>query len=387
MYYSSVAVIALIVSFIINFEALKKVQYTGVTAARYKYRQYLFALITYYITDALWGVFYEQRWIITTFIITSVYFLAMATSVLCWTRAVVSFTKSQGKLGKILIGAGWVIFGYQLVVLIINIFNPIVFSFSEDKEYQALPARYIALFMQVILFFAVAVYALVKAVRSEGERRSSYRTVGFSSIIMAVFICLQMLLPLMPMYSLGGLFATCIIHTFVYKDKDVAYSRNMEAVNQKAYRDGLTGVKNKLAYLEALTDIENCLADGSLTEYGVAVFDLNGLKQINDTLGHEAGDAYIKNGCMLICKQFDHSPVFRIGGDEFVAILRGGDYERREELFASFRKKVEDNRRNGLVVVASGMAIYQSENDESYNDVFKRADDLMYECKQALKAQ
>jgi diguanylate cyclase (GGDEF)-like protein len=241
--------------------------------------------------------------------------------------------------------------------------------------------------MQIILFFATAVYALVKAVRSDDEGRASYRTVGFSGIIMAVFICLQMLLPLMPMYSLGGLFATCIIHTFVYKDKDVAYNRNMEAVNQKAYRDGLTGVKNKLAYLEALADIENCLADGSLTEYGVAVFDLNGLKQINDTLGHEAGDAYIKNGCMLICKQFDHSPVFRIGGDEFVAILRGGDYERREELVASFRKKVEYNRRNGLVVVASGMAIYQSENDESYNDVFKRADDLMYECKQALKAQ
>jgi GGDEF domain-containing protein len=53
------------------------------------------------------------------------------------------------------------------------------------------------------------------------------------------------------------------------------------------------------------------------------MFDLNDLKHINDRYGHERGDEYIVNCCRLICQVFKHSPVFRIGGDEFVALLRG----------------------------------------------------------------
>ena len=124
----------------------------------------------------------------------------------------------------------------------------------------------------------------------------------------------------------------------------------------------------------------------TLTDFAIAICDVNGLKAINDTLGHEAGDAYIKEGCMLICHKFDHSPVFRIGGDEFVAILKGRDYENREELEGSFRQMIDENQRNGKVVVASGMAIYTPGSDESYNDVFKRADEMMYKRKQELKA-
>ena len=386
MYYSSVAIIALIVLIIINIEALKKVEKTSDNSMRLKYRSYLLAVIAFYIADAIWGFFYDQRWVIPTYIDTCLFFLTMAVSVLLWTIAVVAFTGNKGRSGKILVGCGMFILTFQAGILVVNLFHPIVFLFSAEKEYQALPARYIALFMQMILFLATAVYALLIAARSGGKKKRHYRTVGFSSIIMAVFIALQMLDPLMPLYSLGCLFGTCVIHTFIYKDKDLEFKFKMEAANQKAYKDGLTGVKNKLAYLEALADLECCLENGSLKEYGVVVFDLNGLKNINDTLGHEAGDEYIKSACRLICVQFNHSPVFRIGGDEFIVILKGSDYESREELEASFRKTIDENQRNGLVVVSSGMAVYRPGSDESYNDVFKRADQLMYERKQSLKA-
>ena len=386
MYYSSVAIIALVVHIIINNEALKKVEKTSENSVRLKFRNYLFALIVFYISDAIWGFFYEQRWIIPTYIDTCVFFLSMAFSVLLWTIAVVAFTGNKNMFGKILVCCGMFIMAFQAGILVANIFQPIVFSFDASKEYQALPARHIALLMQMVLFLASAVYALVISARSDGEQKRHYRTVGFSGIIMAVFIVLQMLDPLMPFYSLGCLFGVCLIHTFVYKDKDIEFRIKMEAANKKAYKDGLTGVKNKLAYLEALAELENGLEDGTIKEYGVAVFDLNGLKQINDTLGHEAGDEYIKSACSLICAQFEHSPIFRVGGDEFVAILKGSDYDRREELENSFRKAVDENQRNGLVVVSSGLAVYQPGVDDNYNDVFKRADQLMYERKQALKA-
>lgn len=134
-------------------------------------------------------------------------------------------------------------------------------------------------------------------------------------------------------------------------------------------------------------ELESDVDKGTLKEYGVVVFDLNGLKAINDTQGHEAGDEYIKSACRLICVQYKHSPVFRIGGDEFVVILKGGDYEIREELDKTFREMIDDNQEKGLVVVSSGMAVYVPGADDNYNDVFKRADELMYERKTALKAR
>lgn len=61
-------------------------------------------------------------------------------------------------------------------------------------------------------------------------------------------------------------------------------------------------------------------------EFALLVADVNGLKEANDALGHESGDQLIKNTSRCICKIFEHSPVFRIGGDEFVVILTGEDY-------------------------------------------------------------
>ena len=387
MYYASVAVLALIVHVIINIEALRNVKKTSENMTRLKYRMYLFAQMVFYVSDSLWGSFYEQRWVVATYIFTVMFFASMVLSVLLWTRAVVEFTGNKGASGKFLVGCGWTIFLFEIVVLIVNLFVPIVFKFTEDKEYVPLPARYITLVMQMVLFFATAVYAFVMAAKNkDSTRKFHYIIVGFSGLIMTLFIALQTCFPLLPLYSAGCLVGTCIIHSFIYKGKDVEHSRQMEAVSQKAYRDGQTGVKNKLAYLEALADIEASLENGSLKEYGVTVFDLNGLKAINDTLGHEAGDAYIKEGCMLICHKFDHSPVFRIGGDEFVAILKDRDYENREELEGSFRQMIDESQRNGKVVVASGMAVYMPGKDESYNDVFKRADEMMYKRKQELKA-
>ena len=64
----------------------------------------------------------------------------------------------------------------------------------------------------------------------------------------------------------------------------------------------------------------------------MVVCDVNGLKKINDTLGHKAGDEYIRKAFEMICDIFQHSPVYRTGGDEFVVILTGRDYIIRKEL-------------------------------------------------------
>ena len=387
MYYSSIGVIALIVHVIINYDLMKRVSRVGTRSVMQKrYRRFLIALIAYYLTDIIWGTLYENGNMLLTYIDTVAVFVTMTLSVLLWTRALIVFIDDKSKFGKIVLGGGWTIFLTEIIVLVVNLFYPIVFKFDEDHTYIALPARYVTMLMQMVLYCMAAFFALYIAFKSEGERRNHYRTVGFSSFIMAVFIALQDLYPLMPMYAIGTMFAACMVHSFVYNDVITRNTLQLENANQKAYRDGLTGVKNKLAYIDSLRQLELDPTAETLANYGVAVFDINDLKLTNDTKGHEAGDKLIKNACAIICKQFKHSPVFRIGGDEFAAILKGSDFENREDLFREFTAKIDENNKNGGVVVAGGMAVFDPKLDDNYTDVFMRADHQMFERKEQLKA-
>ena len=167
--------------------------------------------------------------------------------------------------------------------------------------------------------------------------------------------------------------------------REQAQEQELGSARQLAYTDPMTGVKNKHAYIEASQRINKGVADSSIKEFGVIVFDLNGLKHINDTLGHEEGDNYIRPGCALICSRFCHSPVFRIGSDEFVVILEGSDYNERKMLLAAFDELFERNQKVDAVVVSTGMDIFDKQRDSGFSDVFERADKKMYECKCELK--
>ena len=162
--------------------------------------------------------------------------------------------------------------------------------------------------------------------------------------------------------------------------------RALKTAKEKAIRDELTGVRNKNAFQDYESDLQKRVNAEEIDEFAIVMCDLNDLKKINDTRGHKAGDKYIKDSCKMICRVFTHSPVFRIGGDEFVAVLVGEDYENREELLEGLRKQVLENIKNDdIIVVATGMADYDSETDSRVTDVFERADKLMYENKRSLK--
>ena len=164
--------------------------------------------------------------------------------------------------------------------------------------------------------------------------------------------------------------------------------KHIDYINGLAYRDSLTGVKNKTAYEDAVKRMENKMRV-ERPEYAVLVFDINGLKYINDTYGHDFGDILIINASKIICRTFKHSPVFRIGGDEFVAILEGSDFEHYQELMEELQRALTEHnstsRDETLVSVARGIAIYEYEQDLSFKTVFKRADDAMYQNKAAMK--
>ena len=161
--------------------------------------------------------------------------------------------------------------------------------------------------------------------------------------------------------------------------------RKLGAARAAAYTDALTGVKSKHAYGEWELELNTHITDGTAPEFAVVVCDVNGLKQVNDTLGHEAGNKYIREACSLVCTSFKHSPVFRVGGDEFAVIMKGDDFENRETILERFDGRVEENIGTGGVVVAAGIAVFDPAHDNAVSDVFERADSLMYDRKRALK--
>ncbi len=385
MYYSSIGLLCIAVHLIINFQAMKKRHIAASEVAKCRYRQFLFGVMLYYMADVLWGTLYEKGLTFFAYADTVVYFFSMVLSLLLWTRFVIAYLNDDAAFGRFLMCSGWGIFIFELIALIMNAFSPVVFGFGDDGEYYPGTLRYFTLAIQMVLFLLSSVYTLVFAKGRDKKAISQYMAIGSSGIIMTLFIALQTLFPLLPYYAVGCLLTSCLIHSFVYWDEKQEYDREMGNAKKKAYADPLTGVKNKLAYLEALSDLEIRLQDKTLEEYGVVVFDLNDLKQINDAHGHDAGDESIKDACNMICRKYKHSPVFRIGGDEFAVILEGEDYNDRDALLESFDLMVEDNLKDGKTVVAGGMAVYCPDTDHSYNDVFRRADKKMYERKMGLK--
>ena len=157
-------------------------------------------------------------------------------------------------------------------------------------------------------------------------------------------------------------------------------------VHGQAYRDDLTGVKSKHAFTEMEKELDEKLSGGVLPAFAVVVCDVNGLKKINDTLGHKAGDEYIRSACRMICDVFAHSPVYRIGGDEFAVILTGRDYENRRALMRELHRQSSEHIATQEAIVSGGLAEYQPDQDHCVHEIFERADATMYKEKMLLKS-
>lgn len=170
--------------------------------------------------------------------------------------------------------------------------------------------------------------------------------------------------------------------TMKQQEDDLLTMRNL------AYIDSLTGVKNKHAYEDTAGYIDEQIKNGT-AQFAVIMCDLNYLKLINDNRGHQAGDIALKKAAKLLCNAFPMSTVFRIGGDEFVVIPSVIEYARIDELLDALKAMLRKQKETSEDVLdrisfAFGTAVYDREKDSSFNDVFERADQKMYEEKKKV---
>ena len=670
MYYSSFGILAVFLHLIINFDALKNGRKEPHEGANFRYRQFLNSILVFYVVDSIWGFLTETKIIPLIYADTVLFFVMVCLSVLLWTRFVVAFLDKNGIRAKSFLAAGWGIFGFTILTLIINFFNPIIFFINDDGIYVPGNVRNLIMVVQFLLYILITVYSFFVSFKLTGREQVHYRAVCSSGGVMALLILLQTFHPFAPFYTIGCFIANCIMHVFVeedekreqdritenyrkemdrysqianslandyeaiyfinietgkyleisvseeYKslevpkrgedffeetrenakryahpdDRDFAVSmyykevmlKNLEGRNSYSYkyrimvgdqaryfrfvvmlsedkkhlvlcdkdiqdtitaetalkekqkavatftqiaeslasnydviyyvdmvteeyvgytshniygeleinesgddffneakknaavlihpqdkerllsvlnkdyllsmlegrkqisveyrhivedkelytrmtarktsdgghviigvenideevrreneqiqalkteqelarRDELTGVRNKMAFSELEESVQRNLDKGmDYLPFSIVVCDLNDLKLINDTMGHKAGDDYIKDSVKLLCDVFKHSPVFRIGGDEFVIFLSGVDYSNRQQLVDSIRGKIMSNHeKNDGPVIAVGISDYVSGKDISVSDIFERADKQMYTDKRRLKA-
>lgn len=168
-----------------------------------------------------------------------------------------------------------------------------------------------------------------------------------------------------------------------------AFKTSMRAnmIAKFAYEDGLTGLYNRTSYKEMLESIER---DGITT--GIVMMDVNNLKYVNDTFGHQDGDSMLLTASELIKKAFDKPGMkhYRIGGDEFVVLVQTGSIkddslggvEKLRELCEDFNNSTDGNFK---IVIATGFDAYVPSQRISVEDVVKSADVLMYANKKLLK--
>ncbi len=165
-------------------------------------------------------------------------------------------------------------------------------------------------------------------------------------------------------------------------DAEVRMEQMMTDALRLASQDSLTGVRNRMAYDIDLEQLQKRLESSEKKEAGIVMVDVNWLKETNDQMGHSAGDELLKNVSDIVCGIYKHSPVYRIGGDEFAVILSFHDLRIRDKLIETAKNAAEKTKFG--VSFAIGMAVFEP-TDKSFEDTIKRADDAMYQNKKEIK--
>jgi len=178
-----------------------------------------------------------------------------------------------------------------------------------------------------------------------------------------------------------------------YVDKIVKSLKDyMVYVDSLAYTDSLTGVKNKNAYDAMVLQLEKGFLAGETKQFGIVLLNINGLKKVNDTDGHEKGNKLIIAASRIISAVYAGSEVYRVAGDEFVVLITDSNLTRREELFEQLKRQMrntwEEKEAWERISIACGWSLYNSELDRGLiENVYKRADAAMHDNKNRMKRE
>lgn len=502
MYYSVIGMIAIVLHLIMNHEFIKADKNRDEINNAFK--KFVFASLLYFVTDTFWGILNSFKLSKLLYADTVIYYISMALTIAYLCNYVTQYLDLRNGFGKFIriFGQGFAVL--EIVLLVVNHFVHIFFWIYPDGTYQAFIYRYIALYMQGFLCLLLAIQTGIVMIKATDDMKKRYFTIFFFCSAMVAAIILQIMYPLLPVYAIGLLIGSGIIHTFVNEGEieeqfkvlksmaGIHYSmhvidlakdtvqeltasqdvkaivnrtngalgmmrdvinaltveehlesvleftdlstlaermrykktiakqfegkqtgwvqamfiaietdpygkptkvifttriieeekKNEEILVKKAQIDDLTGLYNRRTYEE---DILEYSAASIKEDFVYASIDVNGLKVVNDEIGHAAGDELIKGAADCMQKVFGaYGKVYRTGGDEFVSII----FTSKEQL-ESVKKDIESitEKWSGKLISSLSLSIgyvtKQECKDETILDMAKIADKRMYQAKSA----
>ena len=256
----------------------------------------------------------------------------------------------------------WYIFTPAIALAVINVsslFTGIVFSLDEDGNLKRGVLGYLP-YILVGGYSALLVYMLIK--------RSNKR---YTEIFPIMFLCCAFLSGLILPFVLGKDYSNLFCLTIII----AVFVHYVFSILQLTEKDSLTGLLNRQAFYASI--------DNDLKSINALVsIDMNGLKVINDTQGHAAGDKALETlaFCFLQAATSKQS-VYRIGGDEFVIICRRSTEEDVLQLIDRIRKNVSKTEYKCAIGYS-----YHPDGTDSIDVMLKESDEKMYEDKAAFYA-
>ena len=255
MTYSIIGILASVILLITNQDIIRKSR--ELSKSQRTYRRFLAGVMAYYITDLLWGILDEHHLTRLLYADTSVHFAAMATAVMLWTQYVIEYLEGGTRFEKVLSTVGRLFLWFELIVIIINFFYPVLFSIDESGTYHAHIARYMTLGIQILMFLLTSVYTLQITTKSQGYVKSRHLTIGLFGIAMIVLIAFQVFFPLMPFYAMGYLLGTCLLHSFVMEDEKEEYRQELEKAIEREQAQKQELAESREALQAALASAEH----------------------------------------------------------------------------------------------------------------------------------
>ena len=247
----------------------------------------------------------------------------------------------------------------------------------------------------IVVALVMAAYFVVSAVKHKQVEKKFLRIflVGLCAIMVGAIIDLLIfrissnVLQSTSFYArMGSLLFLMLIGLYLIQENRRVQIANSHALEHLAYTDGLTGMKNRLAF----NKVGPSLQEDPDAKYMIIQFDINDLKMVNDFHGHAAGDRHISAAARIIRDSIhDLGECYRVGGDEFIAIITGADVEEAANgVIKMMEKMTEEYNTNEnppvKLDIAYGMAMFTVSDGDMEKSV-RLADQRMYECKRIQK--
>lgn len=349
-------------------------------------------VIFFCVQDAVWGYCASDavKDDMPLFISSSVFHLSTVTTTFFWLHYILEYLSDRIRYHKTLLWIDGIMMLLQLVLVVANFFTPLIFTVSRG-EYVPEYLRPLAFLNQYIVYLAICIITFICMLAANGKRRDKYATVFIFTLAPVLSGVFQLLYPDGPFYAMGYFLGCFIIHMYVVTNerdelKRIQATREMKEQVKISNTDELTGLWNRRFYETNLQEYPTIPVEENFVFMSI---DINGLKLVNDNLGHEAGDELIIGAadCMKKCLG-SYGRVYRIGGDEFAAIIFATKEELNriekdfEETIFQWKGKLIES-----LAMSYGIVTKQEFPSLSVRDIARLADERMYAAKEIYYSQ